>query len=392
MTAKVLSLASAKGGTGKTVLTATFGNILASVGKKVLLIDTDAATNGLSLFYLHKVVDRDSISSKMGLFETKISGAATPLKINENLDLIPTTYRFQNTETVPFDFYEAALRNTMAKYRDHYDYIFLDTQAGSDQFARVALSPRICDNVVIVSEYDPMSAAGIERLKALFSEELAFQRTWILLNKLLPDFVRSFSEFLEVARYLTPIPWNADVVRAYARQRLALDLIDGNEYTFAAMQALAKLLRDKDRDDLEEWLRARVGSVRKSLDERIHGAQVEVELLKEQQADYRRTRLLPRTTIFVVAVMVIVAAGVTIGFTTKQSNVSGAAIAVLASISAGLVTALSWYGVSGRTEDVKLQTRIAALENQIIRLEALRDIAEQNRDPQEGTFLSERTE
>ena len=54
MSARVICFASAKGGSGKTVITATIGSFLAALGKRVLLIDTDAATNGLTLLISRK--------------------------------------------------------------------------------------------------------------------------------------------------------------------------------------------------------------------------------------------------------------------------------------------------------------------------------------------------
>src|SRR5262249_30875612 len=111
------------------------------------------------------------------------------------------------------------LRGTVAMARPEYDVVFIDAQAGADDFAREAMDPAVSDTVVLVSEYDPVSAAGVERLKALFPVSLTFSRTWILLNKVLPEYADSFSDFLEIARYLSPIPWSAEVVRAYAAAR-----------------------------------------------------------------------------------------------------------------------------------------------------------------------------
>ncbi|MBF0611027.1 MAG: ParA family protein [Magnetococcales bacterium] len=55
MTAQVICFASAKGGAGKTILTASFGSFLADLKKKVLLIDCDWSTHGLTLLYLEPV-------------------------------------------------------------------------------------------------------------------------------------------------------------------------------------------------------------------------------------------------------------------------------------------------------------------------------------------------
>lgn len=43
--AKIISFANHKGGVGKTTTTASVGSILASLGKKVLLVDMDAQSN-----------------------------------------------------------------------------------------------------------------------------------------------------------------------------------------------------------------------------------------------------------------------------------------------------------------------------------------------------------
>ena len=46
---RVITIASGKGGTGKTTLTANLGIALAKAGKKVLLVDADVAMANLSL-------------------------------------------------------------------------------------------------------------------------------------------------------------------------------------------------------------------------------------------------------------------------------------------------------------------------------------------------------
>jgi cellulose biosynthesis protein BcsQ len=50
--ARIICLASAKGGSGKTVIASAFAQVLSGLNKKVLLIDTDGATNGLTLVNL----------------------------------------------------------------------------------------------------------------------------------------------------------------------------------------------------------------------------------------------------------------------------------------------------------------------------------------------------
>ncbi len=49
--AKVFCLASAKGGSGKTIIAANIASFLTDIGRKCLIIDCDAATHGMTLLY-----------------------------------------------------------------------------------------------------------------------------------------------------------------------------------------------------------------------------------------------------------------------------------------------------------------------------------------------------
>jgi MinD-like ATPase involved in chromosome partitioning or flagellar assembly len=49
---EIIAITSGKGGSGKTIVTASLGFALTRVGHRVLMIDADTATDGLSLFLL----------------------------------------------------------------------------------------------------------------------------------------------------------------------------------------------------------------------------------------------------------------------------------------------------------------------------------------------------
>src|SRR6185295_13139004 len=91
--------------------------------------------------------------------------------------LIPASYSFSHTERKQLPEFERGLITILKSVFNKYDYIFLDAQAGSDVYAQTAMKRRISTEVVIVSEYDPLSAAGVERLKALFRDDLTYDRT-----------------------------------------------------------------------------------------------------------------------------------------------------------------------------------------------------------------------
>lgn len=203
--------------------------------------------------------------------------------INDYVDLFPATYRFQIKEEHPPQNIQEILEDTLKQVVDSYDYIFLDAQAGSDFISRAAMSYKISNEVVLVTEYDPLSAAGIERLKVLLHEDLTFNRTWILLNKMLPEFVENFSEFMSVTRYLTPIPWNANVVRAYSRGELAIDLERGNDYTISVMQTLKMLFGKSISQEIDEWANNKANEIKKPINRQYEEAEKELGKLLEME-------------------------------------------------------------------------------------------------------------
>jgi cellulose biosynthesis protein BcsQ len=287
MPAKIFCMASPKGGSGKTILTATFGAFLVGLGKKVLIIDVDAATNGLSLFHTKEVIAQDEIARKnnrvpLGIYELTYQ---TDLNLNTSksepevihlpngVHLLPATYK------QPLDF-EKISKGEFAKNlsiflepnKYKYDYIFLDTQAGYSNLAKVCMKKGVADEIIMVSEWDPISNNGILRLYELLKEDLNPDRTWILYNKLLPDFAKAYRAYLEhiYSKELPPIPWDADVVKSYVLLKTSLDLEKGNEHTLAIIRIIERLLGDTISNDLNEWMKKKTEVIRQPIEEQYH--------------------------------------------------------------------------------------------------------------------------
>lgn len=288
MNAEVFCIASSKGGSGKTILTASIASFLSGLGKKCLIIDCDAATHGLTLLYLVEASGNPN-ESKKGLFEIPRSSElqkclkASVITVENSIDLLPATYNF----TPDFDpeevFEENSLSDVINVMKPEYDFIFLDAQAGSDKYSRLAMKKSISDEVIIVSEYDPVSAAGIERLKQVVGDDLNYTRTWVLLNKMLPEFVDKFSEFLSITKYLSPIPWNADVVRSYAKRKLALDLESGNAFTLSIMRTVSALLGERIQNDIAAWAEKRTYALKEPLEVQYADAEKELKYFLKSQ-------------------------------------------------------------------------------------------------------------
>jgi MinD-like ATPase involved in chromosome partitioning or flagellar assembly len=283
--AKVICFASAKGGSGKTVVSATLGHLLAGLGKNILLVDGDAATNGMTLLFLDSVVKakRAAVTRQeavVGLYEvSEEKQVPTPFVLAKNLDMIPAAYIMQQTEEVPPKEVEKTIARTVSQFRGKYDYILLDAQAGADPNALSLV--RSADEVVIVSEYDPISSQGVMRLQQLFPSELLLNRTWVLFNKILPEFVPSIGEFLKVARYLSPIPWDADVVRAYARGTLAINMDKPNTHTLAVLQTAETLFGQEIEDLIRIWRRSKEEIIRAPARDKVKIVESRAEAIRQ---------------------------------------------------------------------------------------------------------------
>jgi cellulose biosynthesis protein BcsQ len=376
MKSRVVSLVSAKGGSGKTVLTATFAAFLSTIGKKILMIDADAATNGLTLMYLDEVVARRETTSPRGRRARGLLDVGegdhghTTIKLHSGHFFLPVSYGLSSAELTDEALFEARLQAVVAWARGKYDYIFIDTQPGSELQSIAAMKPETADEIVIVSEFDPISAAGVERLKAVHPGLLSYERTWVLLNKMLPEFVGSYNEFLKVARYLSPIAWDASVVLAYSKRQLALDMGHGNSYTLSVTATLRTLLGDNIEPSLEAWVSQQRATLLQPIERKIAALHDELAELPQ-----RRMRV-------AIGIMTMAVAGsgafVGIGFAlltlvpghTTLLWISVLIVAILTTIASALTLQSSRLR---RITATYSASRTKSLVSELERLESLRD-------------------
>lgn len=345
MSASVVCFASAKGGSGKTVTSASLGKFLAALGKRVLVADCDASTNGLTLLFLDQVVAEKARRAEdpnkgeaHGIFEIfeQGDGVVDIVPLSQGMDLIPATFVLRQTEGTPEAAVSAALTDALIVYRASYDFIFLDAQAGSDTYA--LLAAEASDQVVIVSEYDPISAEGVERLKFVFGPTLAPGRTWVLFNKVLPELAPSIGEFLSVTKYLTPIPWDADVIRAFTRRQLAIDTENGNAYTLAIIEIGRTLFDPVVTDEIDAWTHTKEKELRAPIVSRAE--EVERELLSIEGAiaeTSSRLRQVERSALLVYALPPVYVAFVFLLISLRGSDLLADPIVALSLIIAALV-------------------------------------------------------
>jgi len=332
MDRKVISLISAKGGSGKTILTATLGRIISEIGYKVLIIDADAATNGLTLFYLNQVLAKkaEAKNESRGLFDNNFFLHSNQIvNLSDDLKFLPATFTFKNTIELPEESFESRISKIIEGIDKYFkpDVILIDNQAGSEHYTKFVIQRNISNQILIVSEYDPISAAGIERLKGFFNNDLTYDRTWIVLNKVLPEFKDTDTSFLEISKYLPPIIWNSEVVRHYSRKEVPLDFKIGNTYTLSIIKLIKTLFGTSINEELNSWLDGKDDLIRKPIYDEY--AKIKSQIIKYEENDNKAKQLTTIDFLYMTLLSLTFIIAVLIAYTMYSSLQSKATISLL---------------------------------------------------------------
>jgi chromosome partitioning protein len=123
----IISVASQKGGTGKTSTSISLAAGLARHGKRVLLVDMDSQANSSKVL----LPDYLTIPHEETLYRTILERQPLPIRPTTvpNLSIAPSHILLSNTDvelTTAKDHREARLRNELDKVKGQYDYIFID--------------------------------------------------------------------------------------------------------------------------------------------------------------------------------------------------------------------------------------------------------------------------
>ncbi len=149
-----------KGGVGKTSTGLNLGLSLALLEKRVLLIDFDVQANlTISMGYQHTTSFHDVIHDRNRKLESALIQTSYPglwlLPSNKNMVLLSKKYFGR-------DDYEYILRKQLAKIKDRFDYIIIDTPPSIEFFTINALSTS--DLAIIPTQCDYLSTHGVDQV------------------------------------------------------------------------------------------------------------------------------------------------------------------------------------------------------------------------------------
>lgn len=123
----IISIASQKGGVGKTSTAISLAAGLAHKGKQVLLIDIDSQANSSKVL----LPNYQEIKPEQSIYTTIIDRQPLPARPStiSHLDLVPSHILLSNTDvklTTAIDHREARLKQQLDSIKSHYDYVFID--------------------------------------------------------------------------------------------------------------------------------------------------------------------------------------------------------------------------------------------------------------------------
>ena len=123
----VLSIASQKGGTGKTTTAISLAVGLGKIGKKTLLIDIDSQANASKVL----IPNYGTVRKENSLYQTILERKELAIHPTNyaNVDIVPSHILLSNTDielTTAKDHREARLKNALALVKERYDHILLD--------------------------------------------------------------------------------------------------------------------------------------------------------------------------------------------------------------------------------------------------------------------------
>lgn len=177
---EVIVITSGKGGVGKTTTSANIGTGLASLGKKVVIIDTDIGLRNLDvvLGLENRIVYNlvDIVEGKCRLKQALVRDKKYP-----NLFLIPAAQTRDKSAVN-----EAQMKKVIDMLKGEFDYILLDCPAGIEQGFKNAIAG--ADRALVVTTPELSAVRDADRIIGLLdANELTNHQ--LIINKIRLDMV-----------------------------------------------------------------------------------------------------------------------------------------------------------------------------------------------------------
>jgi len=189
--AKVISLHSFRGGTGKSNITANLAIVLAMAGKRVGIIDTDIQSPGIHIIF---GLGEDRIDHTLNDYlwgRCRVADSAydvTPPQVDKGrVHLVPSSIKVNEITRVLHEGYDARLLKDGFKdliQELSLDHLLIDTHPGLNE--ETLLSIAISHALIIILRPDQQDYQGTS-VTLEVAKRLGVPSLFLVLNKVLPD-------------------------------------------------------------------------------------------------------------------------------------------------------------------------------------------------------------
>lgn len=178
---EVLVITSGKGGVGKTTTTANIGTALASMGNKVVLIDTDIGLRNLDVVLgLENRIVYDLVDVVNG--NCRLKQALIKDKRFDTLALLPAAQTKDKTAVT-----EKQMEELCEKLKEEFDYVIIDCPAGIEQGFKNAISG--ANRAIVVTTPEVAAVRDADRIIGLL-EAAELRNPKLIINRIRPAMVK----------------------------------------------------------------------------------------------------------------------------------------------------------------------------------------------------------
>lgn len=229
MSAKIITLAIQKGGSGKTTNSVNIAHTMATIKKsngqkhKILLVDMDPQAS-LSNWYGHSEFELDN-----NIFTLLDDDKAEPFNVAPNVDLIRGSHKLLTVEQM--DIPTNYLKNALEQFKAGYDYIIIDTPPSVGSITKISIFAS--DKTFVPIQATPLAFRGISAILNLIETVEKTDKTKKLggiflcctnskqnLTKLIKD---SLEEQYQPYNLITNIRSSVDVASSMLAQQSVLE-------------------------------------------------------------------------------------------------------------------------------------------------------------------------
>lgn len=186
--ARIISLLSGKGGSGKTTLALSFASMLSECKIRTLLVDCDLSTNGATYFFEDQMSDDGYLTTFIDIALQRQDLPFKPHIVNDFFDFLPAQKNLRQVDalsTYGRNGNIELLSLYFEKLEQKYDVILLDCQAGYTDLLDFII-PFSNYNLVIM-EADAISSAAIRNLYLKVASLMGESKFYQIFNKVTPD-------------------------------------------------------------------------------------------------------------------------------------------------------------------------------------------------------------